>query len=71
MRDTINPDNFGFREDGSCVFYDLLVCPYPPSREQGDLRSMAREYDAYERLIESGRYFDYRTQQGAYSAEEE
>ncbi len=76
VRDTINPDNFGFREDGSCVFYDLLVCPFPPSREQGDLRNMAnalmgpREYDAYERLIESGRYFDYRTQQGAYSAEE-
>tara|TARA_R100000900_G_C3345617_1_gene165933 strand:- start:1631 stop:2566 length:936 start_codon:yes stop_codon:yes gene_type:complete len=77
VRDTINPDNFGFRVDGSCVFYDLLVCPYPPSREQGDLRSMANalmsrsEYESYERLIENGRYFNYRTQQGAYSAEEE
>ena len=40
VRDTI-VSNFGFREDGSCVFYDLLVCPFPPSREQGDLRSMA------------------------------
>ena len=29
------------------------------------------EYESYERLIENGRYFNYRTQQGAYSAEEE
>lgn len=75
VRDTINPGNFGYREDGSVVFFDLFVIPWPPSRMDGELRQMAhsligkQDIIDYRNSIKNGHYFNRRTQSGGYSAE--
>ncbi len=77
VRDTINPGNFGYRENGEIVFFDLFVIPWPPSRVEGELKQMAhaliskQDIIDFRNTIKSGHYFNRRTQAGAYSAETE
>lgn len=75
VRDTINPGNFGYRENGEVVFFDLFVIPWPPSRVEGELKQMAHSLIGKQDIIDfrssikNGHYFNKRTQAGAYSAE--
>tara|TARA_R110002020_G_scaffold7065_12_gene29924 strand:- start:4189 stop:5205 length:1017 start_codon:yes stop_codon:yes gene_type:complete len=77
VRDTINPGNFGYRENGEVVFFDLFVIPWPPSRVEGELKQMAhslitkQDIIDFRHTIKNGHYFNRRTQAGAYSAETE
>ena len=75
VRDTINPGNFGYRENGEVVFFDLFVIPWPPSRVEGELKQMAHSLISkqdivdFRHTIKNGHYFTNRTQASAYSAE--
>jgi hypothetical protein len=75
VRDTINPGNFGYRENGEVVFFDLFVIPWPPSRVEGELKQMAHSLISkqdivdFRSTIKNGHYFNKRTQASAYSAE--
>jgi len=69
VRDIRNPDNYGFRTDGTQVFYDPVVAPWPvsesdrtenPNRYAAFVASFGRDgLETVARAIESGDYFNW------------
>lgn len=69
VRDIRNPENYGFRSDGTQVFYDPIVAPWPvsesdrnenPNRYAAFVASFGRDgLETVARAIESGDYFNW------------
>jgi len=73
MKDVVSPSNFGYRRDGSVVYFDPMVLPWPITSENEEEWNEASlgdaEVDKWEDYVESGDYFQNRTQWTAYWAD--
>jgi len=79
VRDVANPENFGYREDGTQVFYDPIVAPWPvqevtkvsdPNRYARFVASFGPDQiSTTRRAIESGDYFGWYHSGGVMEAE--
>ena len=80
VRDVANPENFGFRENGTQVFYDPIVAPWPVT--EADELDNPRKYETFvsafgkdqipttSRSIRNGDYFTWYHGGGIMEAEE-
>jgi hypothetical protein len=76
VRDIRNPENFGFRVDGSQVFFDPVVAPWPLDNSNQQLLdaftgTFGNDLVTVERAIESGDYFNWYHGQAIMQSEEE
>lgn len=76
VRDIRNPENFGFRSNGSQVFFDPVVAPWPvDSSDSQQLAAFTGTFGndlvTVERAIESGNYFNWYHGQAVMQSEEE
>ena len=79
VRDVANPENFGYREDGTQVFYDPIVAPWPvqevtkvsdPNRYARFVASFGPDQiSTTRRAIQSGDYFGWYHSGGIMEAE--
>ena len=79
VRDVANPENFGYRENGTQVFYDPIVAPWPvqevtkvsdPNRYARFVASFGPDQiSTTRRAIESGDYFGWYHSGGVMEAE--
>jgi len=79
VRDVANPENFGYREDGTQVFYDPIVAPWPvqevtkvsdPNRYARFVASFGPDQiSTTRRAIQSGDYFGWYHSGGVMEAE--
>ncbi len=79
VRDVANPENFGYREDGTQVFYDPIVAPWPvqevtkvsdPNRYARFVASFGPDQiNTTRRAIQSGNYFGWYHSGGVMEAE--
>ena len=80
VRDVANPENFGFRENGTQVFYDPIVAPWPiteadeidnPRRYQTFVSAFGKDQiPTTSRAIRNGDYFTWYHGGGVMEAEE-
>ena len=80
VRDVANPENFGYREDGTQVFYDPIVAPWPvqevtkvsdPNRYARFVASFGPDQiSTTRRAIQSGDYFGWYHSGGVMEAEQ-
>ncbi len=76
VRDIRNPENFGFRSDGSQVFFDPVVAPWPVDNSNQQLLdaftgTFGNDLVTVERALESGDYFNWYHGQAIMQSEEE
>jgi len=64
VRDIRNPENFGFRENGSQVFFDPVVAPWPVNDSDPESRAaftgtFGNDLVTVQRALDSGDYFNW------------
>lgn len=72
VKDVVSPTNFGYRNDGSVVYFDPLVMPWPITLENARLYGPSTSRinrAAWKEYVESGDYFENRTQWEAWRAD--
>ena len=75
VRDIRNPENFGFREDGSQVFFDPVVAPWPVEDSDPESRAaftgtFGNDLVTVQRALDSGDYFNWYHGQAIMQSEE-
>lgn len=80
VRDIRNPENYGFRQDGSQVFFDPVIAPWPvsesdknknPDRYWAFRNTFGDEISMVKQTIEDGRYFTWYHGQAVMQSETE
>lgn len=75
VRDVRNPENFGFRSDGSQVFFDPVVAPWPVDTNDPDelaafVGTFGNDLLTVSRALETGDYFNWYHGQAIMQAED-
>ena len=76
VRDIRNPENFGFRENGSQVFFDPVIAPWPVNDSDPESRAaftgtFGNDLVTVQRALDSGDYFNWYHGQAIMQSEEE